>query len=74
MKRNAIQISRNLFEEAKVIADVEHRSTAKQIEHWAKLGKCAEEHPDLPLSLIKEMLLGMKQLEEGQGSEYEFDN
>lgn len=53
MKRNAIQISRNLFEKAKVIADVEHRSTAKQIEYWAKLGKmCSgEPRPRKPVDL-----------------------
>jgi len=28
--------------------DVYHRSTAKQIEYWSKIGKISEENPDLP--------------------------
>ncbi len=43
MKSIAVQISGELMEEAKLFAKVEDRSITKQIEHWIKLGKCAEE-------------------------------
>ena len=43
-----------------------------QIEHWARIGKCAEENPDLTYSQIKEILTGISELEDGQYSEYKF--
>lgn len=70
----AVQISGTLINEARLHAKIEDRSLAKQIEHWAKLGKCAEENPDLPLSLIKEMLLGLEQLNQGLGTPYKFED
>jgi hypothetical protein len=68
----AVRISEELLMEAKKFSRVDHRSLAGQIEHWARLGKCAEENPDLTYSLIKEMLLGLEELEQGQKSEYTF--
>lgn len=70
--RMAVQISGLLVEEAKIFAVMEHRSIAKQIEHWAQLGKCAEDNPDLPLSFIKSILYGLEELKEGKVSEYKF--
>lgn len=69
-----IQISRKFGKEARLIAKVENRSTAKQIEYWAKLGKCAEENDDLPLHFIKEILIGVEQLKEGQNIPYKFED
>jgi len=43
-----------------------------QIEYWAMIGKCAEENPDLTYSLIKEILIGLTELEQGEFSEYQF--
>jgi hypothetical protein len=43
-----------------------------QIEHWAEIGKCAEENPDLTYALIKEIFIGMAELEQGESSEYKF--
>ena len=52
----AVRISEELLTEAKKFSRLDHRSIAGQIEHWARLGKCAEENPDLTYSLIKEIL------------------
>ena len=68
----AIRISEELVNEAKKYSRVDHRSITGQIEHWARIGKCAEENPDLTYSLIKEILLGMEELEKGEKSEYKF--
>jgi hypothetical protein len=38
-----------------------NRSVAKQIEYWAKIGKIAEENPDLPYSFIQDILLGQQE-------------
>ncbi len=68
----AVRISEELVDEAKRFARIDHRSLAGQIEHWAHLGKCVEENPDLPYTLIKEILIGLDELEQGEKTEYSF--
>ena len=43
-----------------------------QVEYWAKIGKIAEENPDLPFTFIKEILLGLEELKEEEKEEYAF--
>ncbi len=61
-----------MADEAKKYSQVEHRSVAGQIEHWAIIGKYAEENPDLTYDLIKEMLIGLEELDRNEKSEYKF--
>jgi hypothetical protein len=68
----AVRISEKLVEEAKRYSRIDHRSLAGQIEHWAFMGKCAEENPDLPYTLIKEILIGLDELDENEKTEYRF--
>ena len=68
----AVRISEELVKDAKKFSRVDHRSLTGQIEHWARMGKCAEENPDLTYSLIKEILIGVEELEQGEKSEYKF--
>ena len=68
----AVRISEKLVKDAKKISRIDHRSLTGQIEHWARMGKCAEENPDLTYSLIKEILIGIEELEQGEKSEYKF--
>ena len=68
----AVRISEKLVNEAKKFSRFDHRSITGQIEHWAKIGKCAEENPDLTYILIKEILMGLEELEQGERSEYKF--
>lgn len=68
----AVRISEELVDEAKKFSRIDHRSLTGQIEHWAKIGKCAEENPDLTYSLIKEILVGIEELGRGEKSEYKF--
>ncbi|MDW7739248.1 MAG: hypothetical protein SCJ97_04230 [Bacillota bacterium] len=68
----AIRISDKLAEEAKKYSAVEHRSITGQIEYWAMLGKNIEENPDLTFILVKEILLGIEELEKGDKTEYHF--
>ena len=67
-----VRISDELIAEAKKYSRIDHRSITGQIEHWAKIGKCAEENPDLPYSLIKEILIGIEELDQDEKSEYKF--
>ena len=68
----AVRISDELISKAQKFSRIDHRSVTGQIEHWARIGKCSEENPDLPYSLIKEMLIGVEELENGEKTEYKF--
>ena len=54
-----INLPDHLVEEAKRYAHIYSRSTPKQIEYWAKIGKIAEENSDLSYDFIKDILLAM---------------
>lgn len=56
----AVRISEKLVNDAKKYSRIDHRSLTGQIEHWARLGKCAEENPDLMYSLIKQVVLNVR--------------
>jgi hypothetical protein len=68
----AVRITDDLVRDAKIFSKIEKRSLTGQIEHWARIGKCAEENPDLTYSLIKDILIGLAELEQGESSEYKF--
>ena len=68
----AVRVSDKLVREAKIYSKIDKRSVTGQIEHWANIGKCAEENPELTYSLIKEILIGLAELDHGESSEYKF--
>ena len=68
----AVKISDELAGIAAVFAGVEGRSLAGQVEYWAKLGRIADENPDLPVSLIKEILIARAQVRSGSKTPYVF--
>lgn len=65
-----VKLSENLVEQAKRYAHIQHRSLPKQIEYWSRIGKIAEENPDLPYAMIRDILIADQ--EEVIG-EYEFN-
>ena len=66
----AVRISDELLAAARKYSKVDHRSLTGQIEHWARIGKCAEENPDLTYDLIKEIFIGIEELDQGEKEEY----
>lgn len=68
----AVRVSDRLVNKARKFSKVDHRSVTGQIEHWACIGQCAEENPDLTYDLIKEILLGIEELDRGEKTEYQF--
>ncbi len=68
----AVRVSDKLVSKTKLYSKIDSRSVTGQIEHWAKIGKCAEENPDLTYSLIKDILIGLEELKQGECSEYKF--
>ena len=68
----AIKLSDLLVADATRYAKIFHRSPPKQIEHWATIGRVAEENPDLPLRFVNDVLVGLEEAESGDLSEYQF--
>lgn len=68
----AIKLDSALVEAARIYASAAHRSTPKQIEHWATLGRIAEQNPELPYDFIIGLLQARAQVEAGDSSEYTF--
>jgi hypothetical protein len=56
-----IKLSDELIENARLHGNVYSRSVPKQIEYWSRIGKIAEENPDLPYSFIKEILMAQQE-------------
>ena len=52
-----VKLSNSLVEQARAFGHIEHRSVTKQIEYWSQIGKIAQENPDLPFSMIREILI-----------------
>jgi hypothetical protein len=61
-----------LVDDAKPYAAAEHRSVPKQIEYWARIGKAVTDNPDLPVTLVREILLAEQERLAGQAKEYVF--
>jgi len=64
-----VKLSDALVETAKRYGSIEHRSVPKQIEYWSQIGKIAAENPDLPFTVIRDILIADQ--EEPVG-EYQF--
>lgn len=56
--------------DAQVYADANHRTVPKQIEHWAQIGRIAEDNPDLPYEFIKDALIATAEMDAGAVEEY----
>ncbi len=64
-----VKISEYLVDQAKRYAGIEHRSVPKQIEYWSRIGKIAQENPDLSFTMIRDILIADQ---EDPVGEYEF--
>ncbi len=68
-----IRLSDSIINDAKIHAKVEQRTTAKQIEYWAEIGKVALENPDLPVQFIIGTLKALEEQKEGKTTPFEFE-
>lgn len=68
---STIKLSDELINEAKKFAVIYHRSVPKQIEHWSRIGKIAENNPDLSYSFIMDILEAQN---EEDSEPYEFSS
>jgi hypothetical protein len=67
MSSNSIRISAELFEQAQRHGEALTRSTAQQIEHWARLG-AAVEHSGLSVGELVELLRSDKAAHQSSAS------
>lgn len=65
-----LTLSEDFASIARAAADGEDRSVAKQVEHWARIGRMVEAHPDLPYDAAKRILRGHAQARAGLFQEY----
>ena len=72
MNSTAVRLSEDIVRTAGVYAPVNSRSVPKQIEHWVKIGKIAEENPDLPYELIKKILEAREEMKTEKPMPYVF--
>ena len=66
-----IRISEQLAKEAKTRSVADHRSMTGQVEYWARIGRIAEDNPEMPYSMIKEILLAEEEMKSDK-EEYVF--
>ncbi|EPT1453055.1 ParD-like family protein [Escherichia coli] len=66
----SFRLDDEFVDSVKVHAEAQSRSVPKQIEHWAKIGRIAEDNPDLPFAFISEILLAKSEINNGQVTRY----
>jgi hypothetical protein len=68
--RIAVHLDRALVKAAQFHSSTQNRSVAKQIEHWACIGKISEENPDMSYAVIQDILLGLEDIKTGNVDNY----
>ena len=66
----SVRLDDSFVEEVQIHAEAAKRSVPKQIEHWAEIGKIAEDNPDLTYGFIKEALLATAEINAGKATKY----
>jgi len=67
---SVVHLDSELVNIARSYSGAESRSVAKQIEHWAKIGRIAEENPSLSYEVIRGILSGLEEVKMGHVQEY----
>jgi len=70
----SVRLPDSLVQQAQSVGEVMSRSGARQIEHWAKIGRIAEENPDLTYEFIKDVLISKVEMYSGLVEDYKFED
>ena len=62
----AVKLSEQIVSDARIMSHALNRSVSGQIEHWAKIGRLAEENPDLTYEFIKNILIAQQEAKLGK--------
>ncbi len=68
-----VKLSDKLINDARRYGNACSRSIPKQIEYWARIGKIAEDNPDLSYDFIKGMLIAKQEADDGETTPYQFN-
>jgi len=63
---SAVKISDKLYQKAKATGKALNRSTAGQIEFWAKIGQIVEDNQDLNFRDVQGILIGLEEVNLGE--------
>ncbi|RFA10752.1 hypothetical protein B7R54_17230 [Subtercola boreus] len=69
MKTMPTRIDGELFESAKAAGEVQSRSAAQQLDHWARIGREFESSPTVTHTAITEVLAGVSSYDDLRDSE-----
>ena len=72
MATSSIRLDKRLVDKATIMGKALDRTTPKQIEHWAKIGRIMEDNPDLPYTFVKQAVIAKAEIEAGKVEEYTF--
>ena len=61
----SVRFSDGFLDTAKIYAEANKRSLYEQIEHWAVIGRMAEDNPDLPYEFIQDTVIALTEVEAG---------
>ena len=61
-----VELPDELVETAKRRGALERRSVPKQIEYWSQIGKIVTDNPDLPFSVIRDILIADQEAPAGE--------
>jgi hypothetical protein len=70
----AIRISDSIIHEAQICGKIYNRSVPKQIEFWSKIGKIAEENPDMTYDDIRSILFALEEKNAGAVEVFTFSS
>lgn len=72
MSTATIRLDSELVERAAGVGEIYGRSTAKQIEHWAKIGEMMEDNPELSYAFVRQAIISKAEKEAGKLEDYQF--
>lgn len=74
MMTTTIRISDSIIHDAQIFGKIYNRSVPKQIEFWSRIGKIAEENPDMTYDEIRGILFALEEKNLGDVEEFKFSS
>lgn len=66
----SVRLDDEFVDEAEIYGKAAKRSTPKQIEHWAGIGRMAEDNPDLTYEFIQQAIIAKVEFDAGKATPY----
>ena len=66
MGQASVRIDEVVIQHARIASKAQHRSFAKQLEHWATVGQIAQENPGMTYEMIIHLLQSREEVKAGE--------